>query len=207
MKTLTAKQQAMLSFIEQFMRERHYPPTYEEIRVGLGLSTKSLVDYHLNALEAAGRIQRDPWTPRGLRVRQGNAFTDGTFSVPLLGSIGASLPATFYTDAAAEALILTRDMVPEQADLYALKVRGTSMIDAMVNDGDIVVMKRQTSAKDGDMVAVRLRDRDEMTLKHFYREAGRIRLQPANPTMTPIFENPTNVEIQGRVVAVIRQVH
>lgn len=207
MKTLTAKQQAMLSFIEQFMRERHYPPTYEEIRVGLGLSTKSLVDYHLNALEAAGRIQRDPWTPRGLRVRQGNAFTDGTFSVPLLGSIGASLPATFYTDAAAEALILTRDMVPEQADLYALKVRGTSMIDAMVNDGDIVVMKRQTSAKDGDMVAVRLRDRDEMTLKHFYREAGRIRLQPANPAMTPIFENPTNVEIQGRVVAVIRQVH
>ena len=68
MKSLTAKQQAMLSFIEQFVNERHYPPTYEEIRVGLGLSTKSLVDYHLNALEAAGRIQRDPWTPRGLRV-------------------------------------------------------------------------------------------------------------------------------------------
>jgi repressor LexA len=125
----------------------------------------------------------------------------------LVGHIGASLPATFYTDAAAEALILTRDMVTEQDDLYALKVRGTSMIDAMVNDGDIVVMKKQAVARDGDMVAVRLLDRDETTLKHFYREAGRIRLQPANPTLKPIFVNPANVEIQGRVVAVIRQVH
>ena len=207
MKSLTAKQQAMLSFIEQFVNERHYPPTYEEIRVGLGLSTKSLVDYHLNALEAAGRIQRDPWTPRGLRVRSGNAFTDGSYAIPLLGHIGASLPTTFYTDATAEALILTRDMVPEQDDLYALKVRGTSMIDAMVGDGDIVVMKKQSMAKDGEMVAVRLLDRDEMTLKHFYREAGRIRLQPANPTMRPIYTHPANCEIQGRVVAVIRQVH
>lgn len=207
MNTLTAKQQAMLSFIERFMTERHYPPTYEEIRVGLGLSTKSLVDYHLNALEAAGRIQRDPWTPRGLRLRTGNTYTDGTFAVPLAGSIGASLPATFYTDAAAEALILTRDIVPEQADLYALKVRGTSMIDAMVNDGDIVVMKKQAIAHDGDMVAVRLLDRDETTLKHFYLEPGRVRLQPANPTLHPIYVNPANCEIQGRVVAVIRQVH
>lgn len=207
MKTLTTKQQTMLSFIERFMTERHYPPTYEEIRVGLGLSTKSLVDYHLNALEAAGRIQRDPWTPRGLRLQTGNTYTDGTFAVPLVGSIGASLPATFYTDATAEALILTRDIVHEQADLYALKVRGTSMIDAMVDDGDIVVMKKQAIARDGDMVAVRLLDRDETTLKHFYHEAGRIRLQPANPTLNPIFVNPANCEIQGRVVAVIRQVH
>jgi repressor LexA len=204
MKTLTDKQQAMLSFIERFMTERHYPPTYEEIRVGLGLSTKSLVDYHLNALEAAGRIQRDPWTPRGLRLR---TYTDGMFAVPLVGSIGASPLATFYPDAAAEALILTRDIVPEQADLYALKVRGTSMIDAMVNDGDIVVMKKQAVARNGDMVVVRLLDRDEMTLKHFYLEPGRIRLQPANPTLNPIFVNPVNCEIQGRVVAVIRQVH
>ncbi|MFN8598555.1 MAG: transcriptional repressor LexA [Anaerolineae bacterium] len=203
MKPLTQKQQAILTYIEQFVEERHYPPTYEEIRAGVGLSTKSLVDYHLNALEAAGYIQRDRLTPRGLRLRADN----GTFSVPLYGSIGASLPATFYTDAAAEALFLTRDIVPDQADLFALKVRGTSMIDAMVNDGDIVVMKKQSVAKDGDMVAVRLIDRDETTLKHFYREPGRVRLQPANPTMTPIFVNPANVEIQGRVVAVIRQVH
>ena len=202
MKPLTTKQQAILNFIEDFMARHHYPPTYEEIRCGLGLSTKSLVDYHLTALEEAGFISRDRATPRGLRLVNGNAF-----AVQLAGTIGASLPTTVFTDLASEALVLTRDIVPEQEGLFALKVRGTSMIDAMVNDGDIVVMKKQAVARDGDMVAVRLLDRDETTLKHFYHESGRIRLQPANPTMRPIYTHPTNCEIQGRVVAVIRQVH
>ncbi len=204
MKPLTSKQQAILNFIEDFVDTRHYPPTYEEIRVGLGLSTKSLVDYHLTALESAGYLQRDRLTPRGLRLRA----ADGTFRIPLYGSIGASLPATFYTDAVAEALILTHDIVPEQDGLFALKVRGTSMIDAMVNDGDIVVMTKQAEAHNGDMVAARLVDRDEMTLKYFFRdEPNRVRLQPANPTLGPIYTHPANLEIQGRVVAVIRRVH
>jgi repressor LexA len=203
MRPLTNKQQAILNFIEEFVATRHYPPTYEEIRVGLGLSTKSLVDYHLTALEEAGYIRRDRLTPRGLRLAKGDSF-----QVPLVGSIGASLPATFYTDLATEALVLTRDIVPEQDGLFALKVRGTSMIDAMVNDGDIVVMKKQAEAHNGDMVAARLVDRDETTLKYFFRdEPHRVRLQPANPTLRPIFTHPANVEIQGRVVAVIRRVN
>jgi repressor LexA len=202
MKRISAKQQAMLTFIEEFVAEHGYPPTYEEIRVGMKLSTKSLVDYHLTALEEAGKIQRDPATPRGLRLPNTN-----TYSVPFAGVIGASLPTTTFTDVATEALILTRDIVPEQDGLFALKVRGTSMIDAMVNDGDVVVMKRQSIVKDGDMVAARLIDRDEMTLKYFYREPGRVRLQPANPMLGPIYTHPANIEIQGRVVAVIRQVH
>lgn len=202
MKRISPKQEAMLAFIEEFMADRGYPPTYEEIRVGMKLSTKSLVDYHLTALEEAGKIQRDPATPRGLRLPNAS-----TFNVPLIGIIGASLPTTTFTDMAAEALTLTRDIVPEQDDLFALKVRGTSMIDAMVNDGDVVVMKRQSIVKNGDMVAARLLDRDEMTLKYFYREPSRIRLQPANPMLGPIYAHPANVEIQGRVVAVIRQVH
>ncbi len=198
--TISSKQQAMLDFIEEFVSDRGYPPTYEEIRVGMNLSTKSLVDYHLTALEAAGKIQRDPSTPRGLRLPNSN-----TFSVPIYGIIGASLPTTTFTDIAAEALSLTHDIVPEQEGLFALKVRGTSMIDAMVNDGDVVVMKKQASIKNGDMVAARLIDRDEMTLKYFFRESSRVRLQPANPTLGPIYTHPANVEIQGRVVAVIRQ--
>ena len=202
MKPLTTKQQDILRFIQDFMARHHYPPTYEEIRSGLGLSTKSLVDYHLTALEEAGLIGRDRATPRGLRLMNGEAF-----SVPLSGSIGASLPTTFFTDLASEALMLTRDIVPEQEGLFALKVRGTSMIDAMVDDGDIVVMKKQSEAKNGDMVAARLIDRDEMTLKYFFLEPNRVRLQPANPTLGPIYTHPTNIEIQGRVVAVIRRVH
>ncbi len=160
------------------------------------------MDYHLTALEQAGRISRDRATPRGLRL----VNSDG-FPVPLVGSIGASLPTTVFYDLANEALMLTRDIVPEQDGLYALKVRGTSMIDAMVDDGDIVVMKRQSEAKNGDMVAARLIDRDEMTLKYFYLEPNRVRLQPANPTLGPIFTHPANIEIQGRVIAVIRRVH
>lgn len=202
MKPLTTKQQAILTFIQDFMAQHHYPPTYEEIRSGLGLSTKSLVDYHLTALEVAGLISRDRATPRGLRLINTEVFT-----VPYIGQIGASLPAMSFADLANEALVLTRDIVPEQDGLFALKVRGTSMIDAMVDDGDIVVMKKQTEAKNGDMVAARLIDRDEMTLKYFYLEPNRVRLQPANPTLSPIYTHPANIEIEGRVVAVIRRVH
>ncbi len=201
MKPLTAKQQAILSYIEDFVSDHHYPPTYEEIRSGVGLSTKSLVDYHLSALEEAGFLRRERLTPRGLRLVHGDSFT-----VPLVGSIGASLPTMSYSDLAAEALMLTRDIVPEQDGLFALKVRGTSMIDAMVDDGDIVVMRKQSEAKNGDMVAARLIDRDEMTLKYFFIEPDHIRLQPANLTMNPILTDRTNIEIQGRVVAVIRRV-
>lgn len=202
MKPLTVKQQAILTFIQDFMARQHYPPTYEEIRSGLGLSTKSLVDYHLTALEEAGLISRDRATPRGLRLVNAEAF-----SVPYIGSIGASLPTMSFADLASEALVLTRDIVPDQAGLFALKVRGTSMIDAMVDDGDIVVMKKQSEAKNGDMVAARLVDRDEMTLKYFHLESNRVRLQPANPALDPIYTPATNLEIQGRVVAVIRRVH
>ena len=202
MKPLTAKQQQILTFIQDFMARQHYPPTYEEIRSGLGLSTKSLVDYHLTALEEAGFISRDRATPRGLRLVNAESFT-----VPYIGSIGASLPTMSFADLTNEALVLTRDIVPEQDGLFALKVRGTSMIDAMVDDGDIVVMKKQAEAKNGDMVAARLLDRDEMTLKYFYLEPNRVRLQPANPMLDPIYTHPTNIEIQGRVVAVIRRVH
>jgi len=206
MRHLTTQQQAIYTFVESFIADNSYPPTYEEIRAGLNLSTKSLVKHHLAALEVAGYIECVRSTPRGLRLRGGPE----TIRVPVVGSIVAGQPVTPFAesiDTASEALLLTSDIVPSQKGLFALRVRGDSMIDAMVNDGDLVVMQQQSFAKDGDMVAVRLIDRDETTLKHFYRERGRIRLQPANPLMTPIFTQPGNVEVQGKVVAVIRRVH
>jgi repressor LexA len=214
METLTARRQAMLDFIKTFINDRGYPPTFEEIRDGLHLSTKSLVNHHLTALEAAGYVKRDPATPRGLRLVAGIPKAAppaaGMHAVPIVGSIVAGLPVTPFAesiDTAAEALLLTSDIVPPQEGLFALRVRGDSMIDAMVNDGDLVVMKQQSFARNGDMVAVRLIDRDETTLKHFFHESDRIRLQPANPLMSPIFAHPHNVEVQGKVVAVIRRVH
>jgi len=201
MEQLSERQQAILAFIEEFMRENGYPPTYEEIRVALGISTKSLVNHHLDALEAAGRLSRAPNTPRGIRLSQNK-----TFRVPRMGQIAAGLPISFGDPDPDDFIELTRDIVAEQEGLYALQVKGDSMIDALVNDGDIVIMKHQNEARNGEMVAVRLRDRDETTLKRFYWEDGHVRLQPANPTMPPIIVHPSVVQVQGRVVAVVRQV-
>jgi repressor LexA len=165
------------------------------------LRSTSMVHRDIGALEEAGLIERVPGVRRGLRILRGKR---GIFSVPLLGTIAAGEPISFG-DPTYEALSLTSDIVRQQENLFALRVKGNSMVDALVNDGDIVVLKHQKTAKNGDMVAVRLLDRDETTLKHFYRENGHVRLQPANPTLEPIYVHPAHVEIQGQVVAIVRQ--
>ena len=150
---------------------------------------------------------------RNQRVSRGIQLTDATprnlVPIPLVGRIFASepvsvpdAPSSFAPD---EAINLTRDLVGNGTDLFALEVRGDSMIDAMIGDGDVVVMKRQIRARNGDLVAVWLNDSEETTLKHFYLENGRVRLQPANPTMQPIYANPANVRVQGKVVLVLRR--
>jgi len=135
--------------------------------------------------------------------------------IPVLGRIVAGspmpVPASDFSYYDAETMVdVARSLLPAReraTDLFALEVQGNSMIDAMVNEGDIVIMKRSQEARNGEMVAIWLNDRDETTLKYFYLENGRVRLQPANPTMDPIFiDDPTTVEIQGKVVMVIRQV-
>ena len=197
---LSERQMRILEFIGEFVEEQGYPPTYEEIRTALGISTKSLVYHHLDALEGAGYLARMPNTPRGIRLLQTK-----TFRVPKLGTIAAGVPISTGDPDPEDYLELTRDIVAEQDGLYALQVAGNSMIDALVHDGDVVILKQQNEAHNGDMVAVWLSDRDETTLKRLYRENGHVRLQPANPTMPPLFVHPSVVQVQGRVVAVIRQ--
>jgi len=131
--------------------------------------------------------------------------------VPLLGVIAAGAPIPVpesedWTAAAEEVLNLARDLVGDGPNLFAVRVRGRSMIDACIMDGDIVVMQATNSAPDGEMVAVWLKDEHEVTLKRIYREANQVRLQPANRQMEPLYADPANVEIQGRVVAVIRKI-
>ncbi len=203
MKDLSPRQRRVLEFVRQYSAARGYPPTCEEIRAGLRLKSTSMVYRELEALEGAGRLRRTPGASRGLQLSEPEA-NGGVFSVPFLGTIAAGEPISFG-DPVYAALTLTGDIVRQQEGLFALRVNGDSMVDALVNDGDIVVMKRQTEARNGEMVAVRLLDRDETTLKHFFRENGHVRLQPANPTMAPLYVHPSQVEIQGRVVAVIRQ--
>lgn len=138
------------------------------------------------------------------------------FSIPVWGRIGASLPMPMPPSDGApyfdpeSTVEIARSLLPARekpGDLFALEVDGLSMIDAMVNDGDIVIMKKTQNANNGEMVAVWLEDTDETTLKYFFKENGRVRLQPANPTMSPIYiDNPERVRIQGKVVMIVRRV-
>jgi repressor LexA len=206
MEELTRRQREVLDFIYEFVEENGYPPTHEEIQFEVGLSSKSHVHFYLKALEREGHIERAPNIPRGIRLtnKSGKGKFAGTIKVPFLGQIAAGEPISF-ADPGHGTIELTRDIVSDEDGLYALRVKGDSMIDALINNGDIVVMKHQQEAGNGEMVAIRLKDRDETTLKRFYREEGRVRLQPANPAMRPVYVHPANVQIQGKVVAIIRQ--
>ncbi len=210
---LSERQQKMYDFITKFTKEKGRPPTIREIGRQVGISSTSVVNYNLNILVREGLIQREKEVSRGLRVVRGAlaALDDASsFQIPLLGRIAAGspipVPGEGMTRFDGEMLSLTRDVIQEQEGLFALKVRGDSMIDALINDGDIVVMKKQETAENGEMVAVWLREEKATTLKRLYKEKKQIRLQPMNPTMKPRFENPDNVQVQGKVLLVIRQV-
>ena len=212
---LSDRQRDIITFIGKFSREHGYPPTIRQIGEAVKISSTSVVNYNLNKLEKDGYITRDLKVSRGVRLVEAtgskNPRPGEMVSVPLAGYIFASEPVLVGDTpqtATDEVIELTRGLVRDTGDLYALRVKGNSMMDAMVNDGDIVVMKKVDRARNGEMVAVWLNDRNETTLKHFYLENGRVRLQPANPTMQPIFvDDPARVEVQGKVVLVLRQMN
>lgn len=214
---LSPRQRNMLSFIRRFVEEKGYPPTIREIGRAVSISSTSVVDYNLNILQAKGFIQRDREVSRGVKLLdkgmelQRGKSGEMIVRVPVLGRIVASEPVpipdeNFSPLDVDESIALTRDIMQEQGQIYALQVKGDSMIDALIHDGDIVVMKHGAEVRNGDLVAAWLKTEKETTLKRFYRESEeRVRLQPANPTMAPIYVHPANLEIQGKVIAVIRQ--
>jgi repressor LexA len=208
---LSERQKRMFEFITRFTQDKGRPPTIREIGGHVGISSTSVVNYNLNILAREGLISREKEVSRGLRVMgaKGTLNGNGGIQIPLLGVISAGrpipVPEAGLTPYEGETLSLTRDIIKDEEGLFALKVKGNSMIDALINDGDIVVMKKQEHADDGDMVAVWLKDEKETTLKRIYREKKRIRLQPMNPTMKAFYANASNVEVQGKVVLVVRQ--
>jgi repressor LexA len=198
----------MLEFIRTYSAKNRYPPTIREIGQAVGISSTSVVNYNLNALQRGGHILRNREISRGIQLPE-MASTLPPIRIPVLGVIVASapvpIPESDFSMMGDEVVELTRDIVDDDPELYALKVRGDSMIDALIHDGDTVIMKHQQDAHNGDLVAVWLKNEKETTLKRFYLEKDRVRLQPANPTMQPIYVHPSNVEIQGKVVVVIRK--
>lgn len=210
---LSERQSKILSFLKTFTLDNGYPPTIREIGEAVGITSTSVVNYNLDALQRTGYIYRDRTVSRGIRLVDGLgelASAVDLVRVPLLGRIAAGEPLLVFPDSydsETDMIDVTRDLVPEDEGIYALKVKGTSMIDALINDGDIVIMRHTETAKNGDMVAAWLKDREETTLKRFYQEGDRIRLQPENQTMAPIYVDADKVDIKGRVVAVIRQLN
>ncbi|HEY4722235.1 MAG TPA: transcriptional repressor LexA [Anaerolineae bacterium] len=210
--TLSERQQAMLDFIREFSVASKYPPTIREIGKAVNISSTSVVNYNLNILERKGLIERDRDVSRGLKLVGEAAVTESkdTMRVPVLGRIAAGkpipVPGSDFAILGDEEIAITRELLPaDTKNVYALQVRGDSMVDAMIGDGDIVVMQHQQQANNGDLVAVWLKDKEATTLKRFYLEKGRVRLQPANPTMDPIYVDAKNVEVQGKVVLIIRR--
>ncbi len=210
---LHGHERRILRFLEHYYLEYGLSPSFDEIRKAVNLASKNHVYRDLNMLEEKGFIARDRGKSRAIRLLRcvdGQPFDSGSFDVPLCGVIAAGWPIPAPGDGAGRdihaTVRLTRDIVRERDGVYALRVRGNSMIDALVNDGDIVVLRHQQDANNGDMVAVWLARQGETTLKRFFHEGNRIRLQPENQTMSPIYADPRDVRIQGKVIAVIRQV-
>ena len=230
-KPLSKRQHSILNYILDYLQENRRPPTIREIGSATAISSTSVVNYNLERLSERGMLEREAEVSRGLRLTDkalielgrvseamvdlADAVTEAVsriVKVPLLGNIVAGEPievgnndfATYDED---DTLEISASMLPTSRtdDLFALRVSGDSMIDAMVNDGDIVIMRQQEVARNGDMVAVWLNGRDTTTLKYFFHEGDRIRLQPANPTMDPIYVSSKDVRVQGKVMMVLRQ--
>jgi len=216
-KGLTERHQKILDFLNLRLREQGYPPSIREIGEATGISSTSVVTYYLKQLTEMGLIERDAKYSRAVRLTSvPSVMSADLIKIPIMGPIAAGTPilvpeaGVTYIGDEMDAVDVARSLLPIQekgVQPYALRVKGDSMIDAMINDGDIVIMKPAVKANNGEMVAIWLPNRDETTLKYFYKEKDGYRLQPANPTMGPIHVNKDEpLEIKGKVIMVIRKV-
>ena len=210
MKELSAKQRRIVDYIREFINEHDYPPSIRQIQEACKISSTSVVDYNLRILEKQGYIRRDREVSRAIELLQPGGRRPRVIAVPIIGTIAAGQPIpvptadTWQTFDPEEMLEVPPDMVGGRENVYALRVKGNSMIDALVNDGDIVIMESAAAAHNGDMVAAWLKREQEATLKRIYREGATVRLQPANEAMQPIRTDADNVEVQGKVIGAIR---
>lgn len=215
---VSERQREMLEFIRDYHADRSYMPSIREIQLGCGISSTSVVDYNLRLLERDGHLKRSPDISRAIELvgaappRPGSGGPE-TLRVPLLGAIAAGEPipvpeaGAYADDGDREGVTLPPELTPRDSrGLYALRVKGDSMIDAFVTDGDIVVLRHARDARNGEMVAAWLPLEDSATLKHFHLEGDSVRLMPANPAMEPIVVPADQVQVHGKVVAVMRRV-
>jgi repressor LexA len=193
----TPRQQAILDVIRDFTREHGYPPSVREIGERVGLSSSSTVQCHLRTLEKKGLIRRDPTKPRAL-VSGSDSIRD-VVTVPILGRVAAGVPITSVENIEDEITLPTSFI--KRSDSFMLRVKGDSMVDAAILDGDLVLVSPQPTANNGEIVVADIDG--EATVKRFYKEDNRVRLQPENKFMEPIYTD--RATILGKVTAVIRK--
>jgi repressor LexA len=208
------RKQRIIDYIASTVRESGYPPSVREIAAAVGLASTSAVHHHLSSLEREGMLERDATQSRAIRLTPAALLSGGagsdvlargaeptTASIPVIGEIAAGGPIEAYQDASES--VLVPDIINTSSGTYVLRVRGDSMVDAHIMDGDLVVIREQQTAHDGDIVVAQVEE-NSVTLKRFFKERNRVRLQPANEAYEPQFYD--DVRIQGKLVGVIRRV-
>lgn len=197
MAMLTKRQKQVYDFVKLFIKKKGFAPSLEEVKKHLKLSSVSTAHHHMKALERLGFLKREENQPRAIDVFEVGQMV----TIPLLGAISAGMPIEAIEDK--ETIAVQKSRLPKTGEFYALRVKGTSMIDENIDDGDIVVIKNQPTADNGDKI-VALIDNTEVTLKKIFKENKKIRLQPANPELKPIYIEPKNLTIQGKVIDIIK---
>ena len=211
-KKMPARRQRILDFIQTFIEDNGLPPTVRDIQKACEISSTSVVDYNLRILDRDGFLNRRPDVARGIELLDDAGQPVGAVPrVQIVGRIAAGSPLPVFSaegNAASlefESIEVAPDLPKRHGRLFALEVQGQSMIDALIDDGDVVVIKPSHLAEPGEMVVAWLKDEEEATLKKFYPEGDQVRLQPANSSMDPIYCSAENVEIRGKLVSVIRK--
>ncbi|WP_026907547.1 transcriptional repressor LexA [Paucisalibacillus globulus] len=206
MTKLSTRQQAILDYIKEQVRLKGYPPSVREIAEAVGLASSSTVHGHLSRLESKGFIRRDPTKPRAIEIldleEENNIPKDEARYAPVIGKVTAGIPITAVENIEEFVPIPSSTAGPDE-NLFVLVIDGESMIEAGILDGDMVIVKQQNSAQNGDIVVAMTED-DEATVKRFFKEKDYIRLQPENATMEPLIYN--NVSILGKVVGLYRHI-
>jgi repressor LexA len=206
METLTKKQNEILDFMKEYIANHGFPPTIREIGAALGVSSPATIHAHLNNLEKKGAIKKDGSKNRAIELLVDNEYihplNELTVEVPLLGKITAGSPIEAI-EQPDEYFALPSYLIPKEKEVFTLKVSGTSMINAGILDGDIVIVERCNVARNGQIV-VAMTNENEVTLKTFYKESNYFRLQPENDTMEPIILN--DVTILGKAIGLYRKI-
>ena len=205
---LSQRQQGILDFIRNFMNDHQFPPTVRDIQGGCSISSTSVVDYNLHILQREGHLRRLPEVSRGIElVGMERSSSKDIVEVPVISSIAAGEPLHVPDVSSREADEIEQvpaSLLKGRTDVFGLKVKGDSMIDAFIADGDLVLIEPRNHAETGEMVAAEIRDSESFTLKRFFLEGNTVRLQPENANMRPIIVDAKNVLVRGRVVGVIR---